>query len=161
MVFASKGGLFPAISLVAALLGAVGVAHAELPLCNSATPNRLIVEIDGLRTTEGQLAITLYGDDPSRFLQRGGSLGVHRQSVEPPVSRVCIALSAPGTYALTVYQDVNHDGAFNRTIFSPTEPWGLSNDPPTFLGIPAYNRVKFATHAGENTIHIRMRFPKH
>jgi len=161
MKFASKRGPLPAILVAAALMGVSGTARAELPLCNAGTPNRLNVEIEGLRTTQGQIAITLYGDDSSRFLTRGGSLGVHRQPVETPVTHACIALPQAGGYALTVYQDVNNDGAFNRSLFSPSEPWGLSNDPPTVLGIPSFKSVRFVTHPGDNTIKIRMRFPRH
>ncbi len=162
MIFAPKGGPLPAIAFLTALLGVCGSARAELPPCDgAATPNRLKLEIVGLRSTQGQLAITLYGDDPSRFLTRGGSLGVHRQAVEAPVSHVCIALpDAAGAYAVTVYQDLNRDGAFNRSLFSVSEPWGLSNDPPTILGIPSFHSVRFTTHSGDNVIRIRMRFPK-
>jgi uncharacterized protein (DUF2141 family) len=161
MIPASKRGPVSAIAILTALLGGFGVARAELPLCNgAATPNRLKIEIEGLRTTDGQLAITVYGDDPTRFLTRGGSLGVHRQPVEVPVSHACIALPGAGAYAVTVYQDVNHDGAFNRSLFGPTEPWGLSNDPPTILGLPSFKAVRFETHAGDNVLRIRMRFSK-
>ena len=162
MIFAPRGGRLPAIAFLTALIGICGSARAELPLCSGAsTPNRLKLEIVGLRSTDGQLAITLYGDDPSRFLSRGGSLGVHRQPVEAPTSHACIALpDAAGAYAVTVYQDLNRDGAFNRNLFGPTEPWGLSNDPPTILGIPSFKSVRFTTHPGDNVIRIRIRSPK-
>lgn len=121
------------------------------------TPHRLNVVVNGVRSNSGLVVVTLYADEPRRFLAKGGSLGIVRVRAQAPVTRVCMALRSPGHYAVVVYHDADSDRKFDRTLVAPAEDYGLSNDPSTVLGIPEFRNVRFPVHAGDNTVQIRLR----
>ena len=152
-------GVIAAAALLGAFLGASGVARAELASCTDGPAAvRLQIDVDGVRSKEGLIAITIYPDDPSRFLVHHGQLGILRTPAQVPVVHVCAALPSAGRYAVVVYHDANGDMKFNRTpLGGPAEDYGLSNDPPTFLGLPNLESVLVVTRPGDNAIHIRMR----
>ena len=152
-------GAYAAAALAVAFLGAHGVARAELPSCaEGPAAVRLQIDIDGVRSKDGLIAITIYPDDPSRFLVHHGQIGILRTPALVPAVQACAALPSPGRYAVIVYHDANADMKFNRTpLGGPAEDYGLSNDPPTFLGLPSLESVLVVIHAGDNAIHIRMR----
>jgi uncharacterized protein (DUF2141 family) len=35
----------------------------------------------------------------------------------------------------------------------------MSNDASTLFGIPSFSAMRFPTRAGDNTIHIKLRYP--
>jgi len=54
-----------------------------------------------------------------------------------------------GTYALTVYQDVDGDGKLNRNFVGiPTEPYGFSRDASAGLGMPSFEALAVPVGAG-------------
>jgi uncharacterized protein (DUF2141 family) len=51
---------------------------------------------------------------------------------------------APGEYAVGVYQDRNGNGRLDTTVVrTPTEPWGISNDPRPKDRAPTWDEAKF------------------
>lgn len=51
---------------------------------------------------------------------------------------------APGEYAVGVYQDRNGNGRLDATVVrSPTEPWGISNNPRPKDRNPTWDEAKF------------------
>lgn len=154
---------FTAIAALAALLPAsIGVcepSHPELQSCATGpTGVRLQIEVDGVRSNDGLITITVYPDDRSRFLVHRGQIGVLRTPAHSPVTHYCAALPAPGRYAVVVYHDANGDMAFNRTRLGlPGEDYGLSNNPPTFFGLPQFESVLITTKPGDNAIRIELR----
>ncbi|MEI9964494.1 MAG: DUF2141 domain-containing protein [Caulobacteraceae bacterium] len=152
-----------ALGAVLALAAAGGAAvAAEEPEClGPPGPSRLLVTIPNLGSSDGLIAATLYPDDSGRFLVHHGQLYVQHVKAEAPETRFCLWLpDEAGAYALVVYHDANGDHKFNRTKLGlPAEGYGLSNDPPTFLGLPTFSSVRFKTHAGDNPIQIRMHYP--
>ncbi len=120
----------------------------------------LKVVVEGLHSAKGQVAITLYGDDPSRFLVHHGALSVGRTPAAAPTTNSCIFLPHPGVYVIAVYHDENNNGSFDRnSIGLPAEAYGFSNNPPTLLGLPSFRSVRLnAIHSGM-TAHIRLTYP--
>ncbi len=136
---------------------ATGHAQAmEGPACDGEPSSvRLFIAVDKVSRAEGQVAATIYPDDPQRFLKHHGQLMVVRRPTEAPTTELCAWLPAAAHYEVAVYQDLNGDGRFNRTRLGlPAEPYGLSNDPPNLLGLPTFRSVRFSVHEGDNTIHI-------
>ena len=145
--------------VLAALVGP-GVARAELPACDAASRTRLNLVITGVRSGDGLMAVTIYPDDPRRFLAHHGQIGVLRTPARAPVTRVCAALPDPGIYAAVIYHDANGDLKFNRTaVGMPAEAYGFSNDPSTFLGLPSFSSVRFKVQPGDNALTIRLHYP--
>src|SRR6185437_10137597 len=64
----------------------------------------------------------------------------------------------PGVYAIEAYQDVNSNDKMDTTWLGlPLEPYGFSRDGRPVLSKPAFSKVKFALHEGEQdqTLHLQ------
>ena len=154
---------FTALAAIAALspasIGVCEPSHPELQSCaDGATGVRLQIEVAGVRSNDGVITITVYPDDRRRFLVHRGQIGVLRTSAHSPVTNFCAALAAPGRYAVVVYHDANGDMMFNRTgLGLPAEDYGLSNNSPTFFGLPQFESVLTPIKPGDNAIRIELR----
>ena len=121
---------------------------------------RLFVDVTNVRSAQGLVAVTLYADDPSRFLRRRGSLYVGRVPAQAGTTRVCIHLPAPGTYALGVYHDADANRRYNRNAIGlPAEGYGFSNDAPALLGLPSFRSVRLQVPRNGFVTRVRMRYP--
>jgi uncharacterized protein (DUF2141 family) len=121
---------------------------------------RLYVDVQGVRTSQGLIAVTLYADDSHKFLAHRGSLYVGRVAARQGTTRVCIWVPKPGIWAIATYHDENASRKYDRNTFGlPKEGAGFSNNPPTFLGLPSFSRVRFPVHAPETEIRIRLKYP--
>lgn len=121
---------------------------------------RLFVTVSGVRAAQGLIAVTLYADDPGRFLARRGSLYVGRVPARAGVTRVCIHVPTPGVYGLAVYHDANADRRFDRNMIGlPAEGYGFSNDAPTLFGLPRFRSVRLAVPRDGFQTSVRLRYP--
>lgn len=144
---------------VALTLAAARPAAAQEACARETGPVRLVVEVGGLRDARGQVAVTVYPDNPRRFLAPKGKLARKRVAARLPVSAVCFGLPQAGHYAVAVYHDSDGDRDFDRNaVGMPREGFGFSNDAPTRMSLPSFESVRFRTRPGENTIRIRMRY---
>lgn len=71
----------------------------------------VLVRVDGFKEREGTLRVQVYGSNPADFLAKGKKL----RRIDVPVSRsgrmdVCVALPAPGAYAVAVRHDLDGNG---------------------------------------------------
>lgn len=149
-----------AVALAASSLSlTAAAAHAED--CEGvATGTKLIVQVRGVQSSEGLMAVTLYPDDPDRFLKRHGSLTVVRVPARSPRTNVCLDLPSPGAYGVAVYHDENGNRHLDKSGFLPSEGSGLSNNPKVNLfHLPSLKNSRFVAHAGENQIVVRLRYP--
>lgn len=143
---------------VLALLPTAAAAQADCT--GPASAVQLHVAVTNVRDGGGLIAVTLYADDPRRFLARRGSLYVGRVPARTGTTQMCIHVPAPGTYALAVYHDQDANRRFNRSgIGLPAEGYGFSNDAPALFGLPSFRSVRFAVPRTDMTIRIRMRYP--
>lgn len=135
--------------------------QAETPACTAADPNqvRLQVSVSGMRSTQGNVTITIYPDEPSHFLDGAYKLARQAVPITLPVTRACFAFVAPGFYAVTLFHDENNNGHFDTTLLGiPAEGYGFSNNPTLHLGPPSLSQVRFAAHSGDNAVEIRMKY---
>ncbi len=136
----------------------VHAAACDAPVVTAAWP-RIHILATGARRVAGNVTFTLYGDDPKTFLKHAGSLLVTRVTLTGPSAEGCIAVSAPGTFALAIYHDENDNHHFDRTLLGlPAEGYGFSNDAPTLLGPPAFAATRFAVPAAGTRLSIRLRY---
>jgi len=121
---------------------------------------RLSVRVEGVRASQGLIAVTLYADDSRRFLARRGSLYVGRVPAVAGTTTVCIHLPATGIWALAVYHDADGNRRFNRTgLGLPAEGYGFSNDAPAIFGLPSFGRVRLAVPRTGMATTVRLRYP--
>ena len=96
--------------------GAVSAAPigSDAVACESGKPSIEVV-VSGFKQASGTLKVTLYDGDPARYLVHNGKL---RNVVVPVRSGgpmdVCIAVPAPGLYAVAVFHDVSGDNQKDR-----------------------------------------------
>ena len=120
----------------------------------------LNVVAQGLRNGNGLLAITIYADNPSKFLVRHGSLYVARVAATQGTTQACVFLPRTGVYALALYHDENADRKFDRTgIGFPAEGFGFSNNPATVAGLPSFRSVRLNVPRTGLTTRIQMKYP--
>lgn len=124
----------------------------------TASAGKINVTVTGVRSTQGEVALTLYPDDKRRFLAKGGKFSRVRTRAQA-TARACFWVPAGG-YALAIYHDSNGDRDFNRTLVGlPAEGFGFSNNPETKVGLPPLSAVRFAVTAGaERPLTIQMRY---
>lgn len=157
-----------AIALAALSLGSAGAA--PLAAQPGATPPAgctgpasatwLNVVVDGVRSGKGLIAITLYSDNPSKFLVRKGSLYVGRVDATAGTTRGCIFVPKPGVYAVAIYHDENGNQSFDRTgLGLPAEGFGFSNNAPTLAGLPQFKSVRLNVAKTGLTSRISLRYP--
>ncbi|MDB5662370.1 MAG: hypothetical protein JWN59_708 [Sphingomonas bacterium] len=105
-----------AAATVLALVPAVGAQAAAIgpdaAACRAgAAAPAVLVHIDGFKAHTGRVRVQVYGSDPADFLSKGKRL----KRIDLPVAShgamdVCVALPAPGNYAIAVRHDINGSG---------------------------------------------------
>jgi uncharacterized protein (DUF2141 family) len=137
-------------------------AHADTTAaCGAAEPNKaaLRISVSGTRSAKGNITITIYPDEPSRFLDGAYKVARQQLPVTLPVTSACFALPAPGYYAVALFHDENDDHHLNTNALGiPTEGIGFSNNPTLYFGPPDLSRVRISLHPGDNPIAIRMKY---
>lgn len=117
------------------------------------------VTVEGLRNSKGMVKLTLYPDDPSRFLKPRGSLYVTSANARQGVAQACIYIPEPGAYGLALYHDENDNGKIDRNgLGIPKEGFGFSNNPRIFLSAPSFAKVRFVVSGGGSSTRIRMKY---
>jgi len=162
----SKMKFNPAAGAALALAGALAAsapASAESsppPGCSGKTQTGVWLNVvaNGVKSSEGLIAITVYEDVRSRFLAKGGSIWVGRVKAEKGSTRGCVFLPKTGVYAIALYHDENSDHNFNRSLL-PEEGYGFSNNPSTLAGLPAWRSVRLNVPKTNLTTHITMKYP--
>lgn len=160
MKFNSAAGVTLAL---AGALAAAAPASAEVnppPGCTGKTKTGVWLNVvaEGVKSSEGLIAITVYEDVRSRFLAKGGSIWVGRVKAEKGSTRGCVFLPKTGVYAIALYHDENSDHNFNRSLL-PEEGYGFSNNASTLAGLPAWRSVRLNVPKTNLTTHITMKYP--
>jgi uncharacterized protein (DUF2141 family) len=146
--------------LLTVCLLAAAPAAAEPACTGHPSETKLFVRVDGVRSSAGLMAVTLYANNPRKFLAKRGSLYVGRSPAHQGVTETCIFVPGPGIYAIAVYHDADANRKLNRSFIGyPTEGFGFSNNPNTFMGIPSFGSVRFAVRSSGQKISLRLRYP--
>jgi uncharacterized protein (DUF2141 family) len=144
--------------LISAFLALAAPAQPDCTGPPSAT--RLIVRVENVRSSRGLIAVSLYTDVRRKFLARRGSLYVGRVPARQGRTDVCIHVPSPGIYALAVYHDADSDRSFDRTTLGlPSEGFGFSNNPPTFLGMPNFGSVRIGVPRSGSRTMVKLKYP--
>jgi uncharacterized protein (DUF2141 family) len=150
-------------ALVAAVASLVVASPAQAaPPCLGSPSNVWVyVTVDGVRNAKGQVAATIYADNPDRFLIKNGSLYVVRTPTVAGATKFCVFLPQTGVYAIAVYHDEDNSGTINRAgvLGIPTEGFGFSNNPPTLASLPTFRSVRLAIPRANLSTTIHLKYP--
>jgi uncharacterized protein (DUF2141 family) len=145
-----------------ALPGAIRPASAQTEAdlgCREPSPVQLVVRVNGVRSSDGNVTVVLYGENPADFLARGKRLDRRRVPARVGTVELCLPVQRPGTYAIALYHDEDGDRRFTRNFVGlPIEGYGFSRDAPTAFGLPSFEDVAFTVGAGRTTLEITMRY---
>jgi uncharacterized protein (DUF2141 family) len=147
--------------MMALTLGTVFAAPAyaddDCEGVRSSVSTKLSIQVTGIRSTKGEVAMTLYPNIKQRFLAKGGKFARIRTKAQM-ATNACFWVPQ-GTYALAIYHDSNGDRDFNRTLVGlPAEGFGFSNNPETKVGLPPLSAVRFSVGPAERSISVQMRY---
>lgn len=141
--------------LAFSLLAAPALTHA----CehHAADPVRLEIQIENLKSEEGQLLAVLFAsedgfpDEPAKAKQ-SMIIDLKREG-----SRFQFADLAPGKYAIAIIHDENRNGKLDTGLFGiPKEGIGFSNNPKLGVGAPSFDRVAIdVSKSGTATIRLK------
>lgn len=161
-----KKSLLAAPAMAVAGLGALAAAPAPAlaapAQCEGDLSGKswLNVEVTGVKSSSGLMAVTIYADDSSRFLVSKGSLDVVRFPAKQGTWRGCVKLPKNGVYAIAIYHDEDGSRKINRSgLGLPTEGFGFSNNPSTLAGIPAFRSVRLSVPKPGLTTRINITYP--
>lgn len=153
-----------ALVLPFAAIGGLGAATPAVaaPNCTGPVSDTWInITLDGVRNSDGLIAITLYADNSRKFLVRHGSMYVGRVSAAAPETRTCLFVPGPGVYAIAVYHDEDSSQTINRggLLGIPTEGFGFSNNPPTIASLPSFRSVRINIPRTNLSTTINLKYP--
>jgi uncharacterized protein (DUF2141 family) len=135
---------------------AVPAAHAApvqaMSNCAAGKP-AVLVQVAGFKQARGQLKISLYGDDSSRWLAKKGRIAKVKVPVTARAMNVCIPVPAPGRYAVAVHHDFNLNG--DRDV---QDGGGYSRNPKVTLlnPKPAFSRAAFDVGNGPARVGVTL-----
>lgn len=153
-----------ATAIAATVMGGSTAASANTNAPNCAGPvsdTWINVTVDGVRNGNGLMAVTLYADEPRKFLVKKGSMYVGRVDASAPETRMCLFVPKPGVYALAVYHDEDSSRNLKRSgvLGLPEEGFGFSNNPPTIASIPSFRSVRLNISKSGLSTRIHLKYP--
>ncbi|WP_337997446.1 DUF2141 domain-containing protein [Oleispirillum naphthae] len=140
--------------------GAAETASPEGDCLAGGEHPHLQVTVEDIRSTKGNVKISVYGGRPEDFLAKGRKVAKLRIPARPGTVKGCIDLPGPGVYALAAYHDEDGDRHLTRGLFGlPSEGYAFSNDPPVLLGVPSFDAVAFRASQTVTPVFLRMHYP--
>lgn len=123
----------------------------------SASSTSLTVQVNGFRSQNGQLCLSLYSK--AQGFPNSASGAIQAQCLKAETSTVTFQNLHSGSYAVAVFHDANGDGTLNRNLIGiPTEGFGFSRNPRILTGPPAFSdSAVFVAGPGQN-IDIKLNY---
>jgi len=137
------------------MVASIAQAHAQA----SAT-GQVIVELVGLRSTQGQMFMALYRSADGFPSHPDKAFAGKKQPIKnkQQVSVVFEAVPA-GSFAVSVFHDENGNSHLDTSALGiPKEGWGTSRDAKATFGPPSFDDAQLTLAAGERkhiVIHLR------
>jgi uncharacterized protein (DUF2141 family) len=149
---------FAAASLACPAQAAIEGPHAAR--CTSGAGPAMLVRVSGFKARTGTVRVQSYGGDPKHYFDKGTYL--ERVDVRVPSAgalEVCMPVSAPGRYAVSVRHDLNGSGKSDRS-----DGGGMSGNPDVslmdllFKRKPDPDRVAVEVAHGVRTVPVTLNY---
>ncbi len=117
------------------------------------------VEIVGLRSDKGDVAITIYNQKDGFPSDSSKAFKLLRLKIEKDRCLASISNLPYGTYAIAGYHDENSDGRLNFNLLHiPKEGVCASNDAKGHFGPPSFDDAKFLLKSASLSIKMTMSY---
>jgi uncharacterized protein (DUF2141 family) len=114
----------------------------------------LTIHLKNVSEKGGNLMVAVFANE-NDWLQEGTYSA--KQNAISPESIVTIEDVPPGTYAISVFQDIDENMALDANCLGiPKEPYGFSNDAPSYFGPPSWEKAIFTVTEGNNEVIIHL-----
>ena len=136
----------------------LAVAAAAVLAAGSASAARIIVTIDGLKSSQGNVFVGLYAS-PAKFLQ-GNQCDAQRRvkASTAPITVVFDNLPA-GTYAVGAFHDENANDHLDTNFLGlPIEGYALSNGVRAVMAKPTFQQAAFTVGNGDKPVALHIRY---
>jgi uncharacterized protein (DUF2141 family) len=141
----------PTLAFIATALCSVSAA---LPAAS------LVVIVGNVQQDSGEVMAGLFFDHPADFpksITKGMSAPAKQRDSQGRL-RMTFSDLAPGSYAATVYHDMNSDGKLTTNLMKiPSEPYGFSNNARGAFGPPSFKDAAFTIGEEDLTIEIQIK----
>lgn len=118
------------------------------------TTHNINVEINGLKSSDGQLLVGLYNTETS-FLKEQYKANV--VTIDNNKSVLLFKNVPNGTYAVSFVHDKNKNGKMDKNFMGiPKEDYGCSNNAKGFMGPPKWEDAKFELKGTDKSITISL-----
>ncbi len=146
------------LAAVPADIPSSGAPPADLPEEGGACDTRrysMQITVVGVREARGTITVDVHDDDPAKFLKSGGKLARIRVPAQQGETSFCVTVPKAGVYALALYHDRNANTKLDKNFIGlPSEPFGLSNNPPRRLAMPRHRDSAFEVNGPRTPVLI-------
>jgi len=116
-----------------------------------AQQNTLTVNITGINSIKRNVYVYLYTSEEGFPIEISKASGFKKFKVTKNSMTVYFKNLKSGTYAISVYQDIDTNGKINQNFLGiPKEPVGVSNNAEGFMVPPKYEDAKFNLNANKS-----------
>ncbi len=122
-------------------------------LCSQTGPlqtGSIIVEVATFEKLSGVLYVALYNSKEGFPDKEDKVFRTACEKVTQASARIVFRDVPYGTYAISLYHDVNANGKMDMGAFGPLEPYGFSNNAKAVFSAPPFSKAAF-THDSEQT----------
>ncbi len=116
------------------------------------------VIIKGITEAKGKIEVGLY-DGPKYWLEETGQFAFDIIDCTSAPEQVYVFKNVPkGTYAFSLYHDINGNNEMDFRTWIPKEPFGFSNNPKAKWSKPKFETCSFEVGDGVKTIVVDLHF---
>jgi len=129
----------------------------DLSKCHAGAGPAVMITVDGVRTSTGNIRVQSYNATPDEWLKKGQWLNRIEVPARQGTMTFCLPVPRAGSFGIAVRHDVEGNG---KTDLS-TDGGGMSNNPSINifnLGRPSIRRTAIDVDNGVKSIRILMRY---
>ncbi|HAX46854.1 MAG: DUF2141 domain-containing protein [Nitrospinaceae bacterium] len=124
---------------------------------SSKMAGKLVIMASGFKSGGGQFIVNVFATEAGYPLDSSQAVRTYNGDVTHETMEIQLEEIAFGTYAVTVLHDEDKDGKMTTGFLGmPKEAIGISNNPRSYFGAPAYEDALFKINQIEKTIAIAL-----
>ena len=139
------------------ILALPATLHGQQGTGDSSTVGKLVIMASGFQSSDGRFIVNVFASEAGYPLDSSQAVRTYSGEVTHETMEIRLEGIAFGTYAVTVLHDEDKNGKMTTGFLGmPTEAIGISNNPKSYFGAPAYEDALFKIDQLEKTISITM-----